>query len=310
MESFTLNTGAKIPSLGFGTWQSKPGEVATAVVAAVKAGYKHIDCAKIYENQEEIGAALKKLFEEGVVKREDLFITSKLWSADHGSEDVPEAFNETLKALQIDYLDLYLIHWPVRLRKGSTEWTSEDAIPADIPATWSAMEKLFDSGKARAIGISNFSCKKIFNLLATARIVPAVNQVECHPGWQQKKLQDLCEAKGIHLTGYSPLGSPGTPWMKGSILADPTVVSVAEELGKSPAQVCLRWGIQAGHSVIPKSVTEARIKQNLDIFNWSIPDNLFAKFGEIEQIRLLKGDFCVAENQINKSIDQLWDGEI
>ncbi|KAM0901215.1 hypothetical protein ACQ4PT_020139 [Festuca glaucescens] len=184
----------------------------------------------------------------------------------------------------------------------------ENFLPPDIPATWGAMEKLYDSGKARAIGASNFSCKKLEDLLAIARVSPAVNQVECHLIWQQDKLRKLCQSRGLHLSAYSPLGSPGT--YGSSVLTNPIVISVAEKLQKTPAQVALRWDLQMGQSVLPKSSNEARIMENFDIFDWSIPEDLMAKFSEIKQARLLRMEFAVHPLSVYKTLEDFWDGEI
>ncbi|KAJ5825117.1 Aldo/keto reductase subgroup [Penicillium robsamsonii] len=260
---FKLNTGAEIPALGLGTWQSQPGEVARAVFHAIKVGYRHIDAALCYGNENEVGQGIKEAIDAGIVKREDLFVTTKLWCSYHSR--VEEGLEQSLKDLGLEYVDLYLMHWPLAMNpKGNHNLFpkladgSRDIVHSHSHVTtWKSMEKLVGTGKVKAIGVSNYSVKFLEELLPQATIVPAANQIENHPLLPQQEIVDFCNKAGIHITAYSPLGSTGSPLFT----AEP-IVAVAEKRGVTPATVLLSWHIARGSSVLAKSVTPARIEAN------------------------------------------------
>ncbi|HKX97663.1 MAG TPA: aldo/keto reductase [Candidatus Nitrosocosmicus sp.] len=240
-----LNNGIEIPRLGLGVYQIPPGKsTAKAVKYALETGYKHIDTAKIYGNESDVGKALK----ESDVKRDDVFITTKVWNSDQGYDSTLEAFESSLKRLGLSYVDLYLVHWPVQEK---------------IIETWKAMIKLLNSGKVNAIGVSNYSIKELKEMLDGSDIVPAINQVEFHPYLYQKDLLRFCKSHLIQLEAYSPL-------TRGKRLDDPTLVRIANAYDKTPAQILVRWSLQHDLVVIPKSSHEERILENSKVFNFHI----------------------------------------
>ncbi|KAK0384700.1 hypothetical protein NLU13_7178 [Sarocladium strictum] len=279
---FTLNTGSKIPAIGFGTWQAAPGEVEVAVETALRCGYRHLDCAAIYLNEAEVGEGIRR----SGVARSDIWLTSKLWNTHHAPEDVEAAVDQTLKDLGTDYLDLYLMHWPVAF-KNTGKWLpiDEDGLYAladiDPAVTWAAMEKLVQSGKVRAIGVSNFTIDRIEKLLAapTTTITPAVNQVEAHPYLQQPELFSFCQSKGILIAAYSPLGNNQTGEPR--TVDDPLVKQLGDKLGLDGGQLLVSWGVQRGTAVLPKSVTPSRIRSNFQVAE--LPQDVYAQLNGLER---------------------------
>jgi alcohol dehydrogenase (NADP+) len=272
MKHIPVAEGHTIPALGLGTWKANKGEVAAAVSEAIKIGYRHIDCAPIYMNEQEVGTALNAALKAGQVKRDELWITSKLWNNAHAQKHVRPALEKTLRELQLDHLDLFLIHWPVHFQPNVLfpRRPEEFLAPAAIPVgeTWQAMEKLVEKGLCRYIGVCNFHLGRLKELKGQAGIQPLLNQIELHPYLQQKDMLDYCQANGVLLTAFSPLGSGDRPAAlkkaeEPSLLSDPVIVEIAAKNRISAGQVLLAWALARGTVAIPKSVRPERLRENL-----------------------------------------------
>jgi 2,5-diketo-D-gluconate reductase A len=262
METITLNNGVTLPALGLGVYQSPPEETADAVATALELGYRHIDTAAAYFNEKEVGDGLRR----AGLPRDEVFVETKVFPSDYGFDETLHAFEKSTKKLGLDHLDLFILHQP---RPSQFERTL---------AAYRALEKLLADGSVRAIGVSNFTRAHLDRLMADVDVVPAVNQVELHPYFQQPDVQAADAERGILTQAWSPIGGitfyPG-PWREDrkNVMQDPTLATIAEAHGKSPAQVMLRWAIQEGRSVIPKSTNPGRIAQNIDVFDFTLDDD-------------------------------------
>ena len=264
-DTFKLKNGVEIPCVGFGTWRSKDGEIAeNAVRKAIEVGYRHIDTAAAYKNEESVGRAIKNCG----IDREEIFVTSKLWNTERGYDKAKKAFEDTLRKLQLDYLDLYLLHWPA----AANQYENWDELNL---SSWKALTELYLEGKIRAIGVSNFLPHHMASLLKT-EIPPMVNQIEMHPGFVWDETVALCRENGILVEAWSPLGS-------GSLIGDPLLLEIAEKYGKSVAQICLRWCLQMETLPLPKSVTPSRIEENTKIFDFELSAEDMAKINAMAE---------------------------
>jgi len=304
-----LNNGVLMPQFGLGTWQSKPGEVKVAVEAAIDAGYRHIDCAWVYGNEDEVGAGVRQKIKEGIIKREELFITSKLWNIFHQPVDVKRGFQMSLQKFGLDYIDLYLMHFPMGFKN-----INDNPMPmredgkgvefdeVDYLKTYHAMESLMDGGQCRALGVSNFNEFQIARLLKESKkYLPTNNQIEINPFFNNDGLVKFCQKNDVVVTAYSPLGNPSAPptrkWDEKHVplIKDKRLLPLAKKYKKSPAQILLRYALDRNLCVIPKSTSPSRILDNADIFDFEL---------EIDEVDFLLGlelGFRVVELSHNSS---------
>ncbi|CAI9113248.1 OLC1v1013821C1 [Oldenlandia corymbosa var. corymbosa] len=312
-----LNSGHKMPVIGYGCGGSKAPpmeELISVYVKAMEIGYRHFDTASFYGTEEALGKAVAKALEIGLIQnRDELFITSKLWITHTHHDLVLPALKQTLQRLGLEYLDLYLIHMPLRVKQEANafELKEGDGLPFDMLGTWKAMEDCYKSGLTKSVGVSNFSCEKISKILENATIPPAVNQVEMNVGWQQRKLMPFCKEKGIQVCAYSPLGAYGKSiYGSNAVMENEILKDIAASKSKTISQVALRWIYEQGVTPIVKSFNAERMKQNLQIFDWQLSKEENDQILQIPQLRVANGDIFIIKNGPIKSIEELWDGDI
>ncbi|PUZ47365.1 hypothetical protein GQ55_7G158600 [Panicum hallii var. hallii] len=277
--------GRPVPAVGLGTasFPFVEEDVRATILAALELGYRHLDTASLYRSERAVGEAVAEAARRGVVaSREEVFVTTKMWCSQCHPDLVLPSLRESLQNLQMEYVDLYLVHWPVAAKPGKPQFPvkREDIVPMDLRGVWRAMEECHRLGLARMIGVSNFTTTKLQELLAIAEIPPAVNQVEMNPIWQQKKLIEFCKDKGIHVTAYSPLGGQS---MSNAVLQSEVLEEISKARGKSVAQISLRWIYEQGASMVAKSLKRERLKENMEIFDWELGDEDRFKISQIPQ---------------------------
>jgi alcohol dehydrogenase (NADP+) len=306
MPMITLRDGTTMPAVGLGTWKAEKGQVRAAVHIALQAGYRHIDCASVYQNEDEVGDALDYALSRKLIDRSELYICSKVWNNDHAPDRVRAACLRSIKALKLDYLDLYLIHWPVTGNVGNT-------VTPSIKDTWRALESLVKDGYVRSIGTSNFSAKKLAEIMEYAEVLPSVCQVEIHPYHRNDALINWCKENKIHVTAFSPLGSPDSESIfprkvPAVLLKDPIVNEISQKMGKNVGQILVRWAIQHGTSVIPKSTNPDRLRGNLDVLDWELSKNDYAKLSSFKfQQRMVNGAMWLNPRGPYRTMEDLWD---
>ncbi|XP_050287414.1 non-functional NADPH-dependent codeinone reductase 2-like isoform X2 [Quercus robur] len=315
MELSSSSGPVSMPVIGFGTAadNNDGATLISAVLESIKLGYRHFDTASAYGSEQALGEAIAEALRLGLIpSRDDLFVTSKLWPTEAHAHLVLPSLQKSLRTLQLEYLDLYLIHWPITVTpgKGESPFDKQDLMPMDFKSVWAAMEECQRLGLTKSIGVSNFSCKKLENLLSFATIPPSVNQVEMNPVWQQNKLTEFCKANGIIVTAFSPLGAKGVSWGTNDVMDNEVLKEIAKTRGKTVAQVCLRWIYEQGAALIVKSYNKERLKENLQIFDWELSEDDYDKIGQIKQHRMMLQEELVSAHGPYKSIEELWDGEL